>query len=301
VTFIPQMGGGGGGGANPPPAPVEDWTIIGSMGLTQIGTSILAQSANPNVTDDALMPIPEGVAPGGPWAVTLLGTGDADNTGYPSFGVVVSDGLSSGASHALFTGFYQFSNAGYQSVGVWLYLVNSQTRPGFSGYDAFEGVNNANIRGVQGYRLVCDGTNYLHQMTVMYPYNWRTFFLVPVGSIASAGLGTVAYFGFSLGSVNGPGNSTALISALDMAEIPQQAIVSMTTDGVLFTVTTESPHKLVTGASVTITGVVSSTGTPNGFWEGRVVVVTDTIFTVPVQLPGGVTYISGGLVTKVSS
>jgi hypothetical protein len=301
MTFIPggSGGGGGGGGAGPPsivvaaPLPVEDWTIAGSMGLIQIGTSILAQSANPSVTDDLLAPLPEGVVPGGPWALTCAAQVQADvGAFYPGFGVLLANGVTPGSSLALFVGVYQFN--GYMSLASWTQNVSSQNRPSGN----YFATNQLNVGASPYYlRLLCDGTNYWHQYSLTRGFHWKTMVIQPIGT---PGLGTPTHYGASLGSNNGSGNSTALITGLSMVPLSQIVVTNVVTSTNLFTVTTASAHQLATGASITLTALMMSTGSFSGFFDSSVVVTSPTSFTVPVSGASG-TYVSGGLVTLGSS
>ncbi len=271
------------------PGLIGDYTAVGSIGLKQLGDSILAMAAINTKTHHVLKAIPGGVAAGGPWEVKLVGhCSFTRNTNYPGFGVCVSNGTTINTSNALFSGWYQYS-ANQLVYGIWLETLNTQTRPAI-----YFGDNSLTMdAGPYYFRILNDGTNYFYQASILKGAHWRTIF---TNTKATVGL-TVTHYGFSVGCPNGSGFTAATISGLSMSTIPQLTITNVTYSSSLYTVTVNSDHNLTTGDSVSITDVVGSGTSPNGAYENTVIVTGNTTFTVP---GASFTYTSDGLVTLTS-
>lgn len=265
-------------------------TTVGSMGMLQVGDSIVASTQVNNKDHHALIAIPGGVTATGPWVVTLSGNCSfTKNATYPSFGVLVSNGVTAASSNGLFTGYYQFSG-NTLSPGAWLITLNTQTRPAvYFGDNAF-----TQDAPPYYFRIINDGTNYIYQYSLMKGSFWRTIFS---NTTATVGI-TPSHYGFSLGCANSLGFASATIDTLSMTTIVQKTITNVTSDGTLYTVTTSAAHGLITGDSVSITSVTGTGTSPNARYENTVIFTGTNTFTVPAG--GAFTYTSGGLVTLTS-
>lgn len=278
------MGYGGDG-----PGDASGWTVVGTMGVQQKADALLLQAQVANRVHHILRPIPLGVAPTGPWQITLVGVPSFQgNFNYPVFGINVANGITPTTSIAYFSGMYNY-NGNVFSKGAWTTNLNTQTRPGI-----YLGENIYNYDGGLWYfRLVNDGANYVHTWSTSKGAVWRPFFN---HANTTPGI-TNTHWGCEIGCPNGTGLATATVQSLNMSTIPQVNITNVVHNLGVLTVTTATPHDLVTGDSITITQVVSTGTTPNAVYTQAVIVLSPTTFTVP---GAALTYTSGGKVTLLS-
>lgn len=265
-------------------------TVVGTMGLLQKGDSILASTQVNNKDHHALTTIPVGVTATGPWVLTISGTCSfTRGATYPSFGCMISNGVTASSSTGLFWGYYQF-NSNTLVPGAWILTLNTQTRPA-----VYYGDNTNTADSLPLYfRIINDGTNYIYQQAAIKGAFWRTLF---TNTTATVGI-TPTHYGFSLGCVNGSGYAAAQVDGLSIVTISQSTITNVTSSGGLYTVTTSGAHGLITGDSVSITSVTGTGTSPNARYENTVIFTGTNTFTVPAG--GAFTYTSGGLVTLTS-
>lgn len=287
---ITVSGDVGGAISYPSPPLASTFILAGNIAALQRGSSVVLKLyANLQQGNEALVPVPAGVVAGGPWAVTLTGRFQSDyGIQYPCFGVVVSNGVTAGTSAELFCGVYAQNGVGL-ILDAWKAIVASDTRPALYGSES-----TLYFQSPQTYfRILCDGTNLICQYSAMGGINWRT---ILTETMATVGLGTISYYGVSLGSYSGGSSGAGIVTGLSMAPISQVAISNATGNGTTATFTTTTAHGLDTGASISITTLVTSAGNLNGFYEGIVTVTSPTVFTLSSS--SAFVYTSGGLVTR---
>lgn len=322
--------GAAGGGGTPftvaPPSAAGAWTIFGSGAIAQAGPGLAYNSVAVTPGSTILTPIPGGVAPGGPWRLTIVGAAQCENAfTYPGFGVVVSNGVTPGTSNAVFCGIYQYGSE-VLCWGTWSQTLNFGARPQIYSY-----TNNA-AGDVVAYtafifRIIYDGSNFYYQTSKDAGATWITFCGNANSDVHATVPGPMSHYGFSIGppgSDAGSGVVTGFVDGLEMASAPASAAITGITlvDNCLF-VTTATAHGLASGCSVAISGVVSTgTAVPNGVFmtpkppraggagpiplvQAAVRVVSSTSFAIAllyssVAGPFTFSYTSGGIVTNLS-
>lgn len=276
-------------GSTPPT--VASLTVVGTMGLLQKGDSILASTQVNNKDHHALTSLPGGVTAAGPWVLTISGSCSfTRGATFPSFGCMISNGVTAASSTGLFLGYYQFSS-NTLVPGVWTVTLNTQSRPAVYYGD---NTNTADSVVPAYFRIINDGTNYIYQQAIIKGAFWRTLF---THTTATVGI-TPTHYGFGLGCVNGSAFAAAQVDGLSITTISQLTITNVTSNGTIYTVTTSGNHGLITGDSVSITSVTGTGTSPNARYENTVISTGTNTFTVPAG--GAFTYTSGGLVTLTS-
>jgi hypothetical protein len=281
----------------PPPA-IGSFTVVGQLGLVAVPGGILATEGDPSKTNLALTSFPVGVVAGGPWSFTLATTAQFDEnaTAGTQLGMCISNGVISGTSTDLYCGFYQGATLKVPSLAAWTETVNSVTRL----TTVFADNNDNAGRSPYYLRIICDGTNFIFQSSQTFGYNWRSFASATIASLSISG--TLSKIGFVLGGTTGggTGGSAAVIFGFNMVTIPQLTVSTVSGNGTTATFTTTTSHGLITGSSVSVTGVVISGGggNYNALYEGLVIVTGLTTFTMLSTSTG--TYVSGGLITIVN-
>ncbi len=271
------------------PGDVSAWTAVGTIGLVQNGSSILAMTGDNTKPHHFLQAIPAGVTASGPWKISIAGLPSfvRFNT-YPEFGICVSNGVTAASSTGLFCGFYQF-NSNVFSYGAWKEVLNTQTRPAI--YFGDNGI--LPDYGPFYFRIIHDGTNIHYQHSFTKGSYYYTYFSNTAATVALS----FTHYGLSIGAVNGAGYTTANVTGLSMVPISQPTITNVTFASSRYTVTTSGSHGLYTGDSVSILGVTGTGTSPNGTYLNTVVSTGANTFTVP---GASFTYTSGGTVTLLS-
>jgi hypothetical protein len=280
-----------------PPPLASAATIVGTLGLQQRGDTLLAMSAFPTADAHAFWPLPGGITAAGPWTITLVGHfHNIPGSNFPVFGINLSTAAVA-STVGLFAGCYWYTSD-HLALGCWTVDLATQTRPSI-----FYNSNSFPVHTAPMYlRLLNDGTSMLAQYSNLFGVKWRTFFSGSIGSIYGA---TPTVYGVDNGCVSGSAFAESLVHRLDMLPLAQIAVSNVTlTPSVVYTVTTGAPHGLVTGDSVTLTGIVftgTATVPPNAIYDSTVIVTGASSFTVSTGATGTFSYTSGGLVTNTSS
>lgn len=269
---------------------VGNFTVVGTMGVLQKGDSILATTQVNNKDHHGLATWPAGVPTSGPWVLTVSGSWSfTRGSTFPSFGALISNGVTAASSLGLFMGYYNYTNNN-PSPGVWTITLNTQTRPSVYFFDnGFTADTSPSY-----FRIINDGTNYIYQFSQMKGSFWRTVFS---HTTATVGI-TPTHYGFSLGCTNTAGFASALVDGISLTTLSQSTITNVTFASSLYTVTTSANHNLITGDSVSINSVTGTGTSPNARYENTVIVTGSNTFTLPAG--GSFTYTSGGTVTLTS-
>lgn len=268
-------------GYTPGPGLISNWTVVGNLGLTQKGDSILGTS-NTAGNSVMLQAIP-GPLVGQPYAVDMLGwlMGQVRTT-YPQLGVCIANGTTSGSSTIYHMTRYSSSNG----WGAFHDTMGS----GQSGKSTVVAQDNNYDLIQPGFalnaRILNDNTTLFYQISSDGEF-WRTW-------ATESSPGGITQYGAYIGTDQSGGFTGGFVEKLRIKAPLTHTISAITSGG---QVTTTTAHGLATGMSVSITGVSFTGSNPNGNYDSSIVFVDAFNFTIPVS---GITYISGGVVTNLS-
>lgn len=285
----------------PKPPAVGSYTVVGNgLGLTQYADSILAQqaSAAQNITACAL--VAGSLPQASPWIVRLAATVMIPPSTFPSFGLCVTNGTSSGVSEAWMIHLY-----GNNDSSTVLEILTATVGANFISSLTSFGTLLPTIIGNTNclhFRILNDG-NVMH-----FQYgngqNWLDMYTL----LSPAGLSNYGFcFGPSNGASNARASATVFENVLGTLTVPQASISAAAPAGASTVFTTSAPHGLVTGDWVSIFGIAGMTGANTNASPGvgfgtaatTIIVTGASTFTLPGVTTAG-TYTSGGTVTCVS-
>lgn len=285
----------------PAPASASSYTGVGTISLTNYADVIRSSIyANPNDTVYAAL-IAGSLTSTATWVVNLVASFTAQQgLQYPEFGVLVTNGTTSGTSvgYSCFladTGAVLGQCAGTFTIGggrISLYTgtVNQITQ--------MIGGN-----GLVHLRLLNDGTN-LHYQVSNDGFHWVDIWL----DAAHSGLTNYGFWHGSEASASG-GYSQALVYAnyLTTITVPQ-ATITAATNASPIVITTSSNHNFLSADLISINGVGGNTNANSGSGVAGGPGINQSSWTIQVLSPttfsligstGNSSYTSGGTATLV--
>lgn len=272
---------------SPAPGLTSGWTIIGNLGLTQMGDSIFGTS-NTAGNSCMLKAFPGGIVSGtNPYIVDMMGfLIQQTRTAYPELAVCLTNGITSGTSTVFWMGRYASTNgwgALHDTIGT-----GQGGKVSISNQDGNYDLIHPNF-GMH-VRLVSDNSVLYYQIGGD-GNTWRLW--------ASEALpANIGYYGAFIGDDTSSGLPGALVKKLRIRAAPTISVSTMSYSSPNAVITTSTPHGLATGMSISLRGVVTSVGTnPSGFYDSTVAVTGTNTFTVPAS---SFTYTSGGTIINLS-
>jgi hypothetical protein len=282
-------------GYQPAPPLGSTGTVVGSLGVTQKGDSLLLTQNGGNSFCAILWALPGGFTSSTSWVIPcgFYTLGQEPQENETECGVCVTTGVTSGVSVAYLMARFLASNEGWNVDEVTL----GGTRVGLITVIVETGI--AIGAPCIFTRILNDGTSIFYQISGDGEF-WRTY-------ATTATPANLTYYGFCLGNAAADGaNAAALVERLPVPVLPVQINISNVVSTTLLTFTTSTPHGLATGMGVSIRGITWSGGSaPNGIYDSygasnfkNVIVIDSTHFTLPGTAAGS--YTSGGVVTSLS-
>ena len=190
------------GGSMPgSPVPSTGWTAIGAASVTPRGSSVMVAGGYTNKQNCILRAIPSGVnISGGPWIAEAVYDPRFTSHQYPSMGLILANGTTSGTSVGIFHGIYQYGISPTRALsrGIWSEVLGIQSRPNIYYY-----TNSGDVFNTEYSRILFDGSNYLFQISRSRGSVWETLY-ISTPTYATISL-TFTQYGISAGCPNGLG------------------------------------------------------------------------------------------------
>ena len=281
----------------PPPA-IGAFTVVGNMGLAQIGSAVRAQMlTDPNSQSPCALIASGGLGAAQSWIVqgaVSLSSFAAEQ--FPGVGIGASNGVASGVSQMRVMS--RFADAATVGLHQEVLLVGTGVRVA-SNAETTGPADSSGLASMLRLRLLADGVT-LHYQYSQDGLTWWDCFTeaTPAG---------FTNYGFSLGNGFTGGDAIGQATIYELVKkAPQQVAVSGATNASPIVLQTATPHGCNPGDFVSVHGVTGNgnANTPNvgGSWNSSIVVVApvDATHLTLVGTVGNGAYAGGGTLTLVS-
>jgi hypothetical protein len=281
----------------PPPA-IGAFTVVGNMGLAQVGSAVRAQmTSDVNSESPCALIASGGLGAAQSWIVqgaASLSSFAAEQ--FPEVGFGASNGVASGVSQMRVIA--RFADAASVGVHQEVLLVGTGVRVS-SNAETTGPATSSGEASMLRMRLLADGVT-LHYQYSQDGLTWWDLFTeaTPAG---------FTNYGFALGNGFTGGDAIGQATIFELVKkAPQQVAVSGATNTTPIVLQTATPHNCNPGDFVSIHGVTGNgnANTPNvgGVWNSAIAIVVpvDATHLTLVSTAGNGAYTGGGTLTLVS-